>query len=318
MNIAFLTEGNYAGKVPRTNANRTDGAWICALNATHHYIYDKNIPNYDLGIFIIPKRCDENFDIRLWTNWFDENLRHKFGKIAVMQEGPNDGWLDWTLECQTAYMNFIAGQCDLIFCHNEIDKNYYAGFFTGKQVEILPTLLIEDSINQSSLRRPENRSGVMIGGNMCQWYGGMDSLNIAMQIGGEIYVPSMGRKQDGEEAIIGLTHLSYMNWTNWMTELSKRKYAVHLMRTYAAGTFNLNCAHLGIPCIGYNQCDSQRICFPELSVNEGDLLEARRIAKHLAENDQFYNHVSLYAKKAWKDNYSEEIFLKKFNGYFEN
>ena len=39
MKIAFFTETGYEGKFPRNNPNmRTDAAWICALNATHHPI----------------------------------------------------------------------------------------------------------------------------------------------------------------------------------------------------------------------------------------------------------------------------------------
>ena len=57
MNIAFFTETEYTGKIPRNNSNmRTDTAWICALNADHYNIHNQEIPNkYDLGICIIPK-----------------------------------------------------------------------------------------------------------------------------------------------------------------------------------------------------------------------------------------------------------------------
>jgi len=39
------------------------------------------------------------------------------------------------------------------------------------------------------------------------------------------------------------------------------------MLTIAAGTFSLNCAYFGIPCIGNEKVDTQRLCFPELSVD---------------------------------------------------
>ena len=62
MKIAFFTETGYEGKFPRNNPNmRTDAAWICALNATHHPIsVIHNIPSnsYDWGIVIIPKKKD--------------------------------------------------------------------------------------------------------------------------------------------------------------------------------------------------------------------------------------------------------------------
>ena len=58
MKIAFFSEGGYTGKVPRNNPNmRTDTAWVCALEATHHPIPTiHQIPDnsYDIGIIIIP------------------------------------------------------------------------------------------------------------------------------------------------------------------------------------------------------------------------------------------------------------------------
>ena len=38
----------------------------------------------------------------------------------------------------------------------------------------------------------------------------------------------------------------------------------------AAGTFNLNCDYLGIPCVGYNNVNTQK-CHPNLSVDVGDV-----------------------------------------------
>ena len=51
MKIAAFTEGNYTGQIPRNHPNmRTDVAWVCALDATHHPIaklrsLSDNIPN---------------------------------------------------------------------------------------------------------------------------------------------------------------------------------------------------------------------------------------------------------------------------------
>ena len=63
MNIAFFTEGGYTGKIPRNNPNmRTDQAWMCALDATHHCVFqlEQVIQKYDIGIVIIPKEKIEN------------------------------------------------------------------------------------------------------------------------------------------------------------------------------------------------------------------------------------------------------------------
>ena len=236
MEIAFFTEGNWSGKVTRDNPNmRTEMAWMCALNADHYNLHMTPNKSYDLGIVIIPKK-DPTFDIK--------KLKDSCNKLASMQEGPHWYFQDYPLDKQIWYYNTLQ-EMDFLFVHNQIDKHYFEGL-TGKECKIMPSLMIEDMI--SSI--PDNvGEGVMMGGNFCHWYGGFDSYIVAQEFGTDVCVPSMGRKIEGEEQMENLTHLSYLNWTNWIAELSKRKYGVHLMRTHAAGTFALNCAYLGIPCI---------------------------------------------------------------------
>ena len=56
MKIAFFTEMNFVGKIPRTHENmRTEFAWMVALNADHYNIRQIPPQTYDLGIIIIPK-----------------------------------------------------------------------------------------------------------------------------------------------------------------------------------------------------------------------------------------------------------------------
>ena len=53
MNIAFFTEMNFTGKIPRDHTNmRTEFAWMCALEADHWNINDMPDTSYDLGILI--------------------------------------------------------------------------------------------------------------------------------------------------------------------------------------------------------------------------------------------------------------------------
>ena len=99
-----------------------------------------------------------------------------------------------------------------------------------------------------------------------------------------------------------------MNWKEWIHKLNEFKYGVHLMRTHAAGTFALNCACLGIPCIGYEGLDTQEICHPNTTVKLGDLKKARDIAKELRNNEEFYIHCSRGAKDAYQKLYHENNF----------
>ena len=102
-----------------------------------------------------------------------------------------------------------------------------------------------------------------------------------------------------------------MEWRDWIHALNKFKYGVHLMRTHAAGTFALNCAYLGIPCIGYRGLDTQEICHEDLTVELGDLTRARQLAKKLRNDTEFYLYCSEKSKYRYESNYTEQKFLEK-------
>ena len=298
MKIAFFTEGGYQGKVPRNHPNmRTELAWMCALNADHWNINQPPNQQYDLGIVIIPKK-NPQFDLNKLKQYCD--------KITVMQEGPNWYWQDYPLNQQIWYFNTIQ-EADFMFVHNESDKKYYEGL-TGKECKILPSLMIEDSV--TNLPQIE-RKNTIIGGNFCSWYGGFDSYITAQEAECPIYIPSMGRKIDGEENMPELNHLPYMNWVEWIKTLNTFKYGVHMMRTHAAGTFALNCAYLGIPCIGYEGLDTQEKCHPNLTVKLGDLVSAKEKLILLKTDKDFYNECTFSAKENYLK-YNEKTFINKW------
>ena len=298
MKIAFFTEGQYQGKVNRNNPNmRTDLAWICSLEADHWNINQSPDQQYDLGIVIIPKK-NPQFDL--------SKIKQYCNKIAVMQEGPNWYWQDYLLQQQIWYYNTIQ-EADFMFVHNKSDKKYYEGL-TGKECKILPSLMVEDSIKDL----PQvDRKDIIIGGNFCSWYGGFDSYIIAQEADCPIYIPSMGRKIEGEEQMPNLNHLPYMNWVEWIKTLNNFKYGIHLMRTHAAGTFALNCAYLGIPCIGYEGLDTQEKCHPNLTIKLGDLAMAKEKIIQLKLDKDYYKECSKIAKLNYKQYYYEERFISQ-------
>jgi hypothetical protein len=118
----------------------------------------------------------------------------------------------------------------------------------------------------------------------------------------------MGRKVENEEHMENLNHLPYMSWVDWIKTLNQFKYGIHLMRTHAAGTFALNCAYLGIPCIGYEGLDTQEKCHPDLTVKLGDLVEAKKKIMELKNNKDYYRHCSKIAKFNYKQYFHENQF----------
>ena len=117
----------------------------------------------------------------------------------------------------------------------------------------------------------------------------------------------MGRRQEGEEQL-GITQLPYLQWNEWITELSKRRIGIHMMRTHAAGTFAMNCAYLGIPCIGYRGLDTQSILHPNLTVEDGDLETARKLVQELDTNEEFYILCSKQSQELYQEHYHERHF----------
>ena len=297
MRIAFFTEMGFNGKVPRTHTNmRTEFAWMVAMNADHYNL--KQIPEqeYDLGIVINSKNHPEWVDV--------EGLKTKCKQVGIMQEGPFWYFQDYPLANQIHYFNNLMS-ADIIYVHNEVDKDYYKGLTDHPDVRVLRSLMIEDPIGE--ITPAGERTGVMIGGNFKSWYGGFDSFMLAKSITDEIYSPQMGRRQEGEEQL-GITQLPYLEWNQWITELSKRKIGIHMMRTHAAGTFALNCSYLGIPCIGYEGLDTQRILHPELTVADGDLKSARKLIKKLHNDKDFYILCSELTQLLYKEHYHEDKF----------
>lgn len=312
MKICFITENGVNGKIPRDYPHaRTEFAWMIALEATHYnlnYVLKNTISEkFDIAVLIPPKNVNLGVNIL--------GIIRKFaGVVSIMQEGPS--WYYQDKENIADQINFILllQAADFVFCHNESDKLYYKTFV--ERVHVLPSLIIEDSIKHLMQNPPKERSNIMLGGNFSSWYGGMDSYLAALRIlldGEHLMLPSMGRSANGEEAYI--KKLPHMQWNQWMEELSNFRIGVHLMRTSAAGTFSLNCAALGIPCIGYSTMDTQIICHPSTSYNTiyDCNVSLQSIFNNVSREDSriICKELGSRAKANYNEFFSEEIFISK-------
>lgn len=318
MKIAFITEMGFNGKIPATHENmRTEFAWMHALDADHFNVSQLNlIQGYDYIFIIFPKggvslnsegiQLDDkpNRFAQLYSFPYVETLKKTNKKVAYMQEGPSWYVNDFSITDQFNFYNQLA-ECDSIFTHNEYDRKWYLGLFPGKPIHRMPSLLIEEHL-QHITPKPENKA--IIGGGFCRWYGGFQSYMIAEEFSCPIHVPSMHNARPMEDQIPNLTHLPYMMWLDWMKNLSTYMYGVHMMPTVAAGTFSLNCAYFGIPCIGNIKVDTQRICHPNLSFEAEDIEEARKAAKLLATQEIFWEDCSTTAKNNYRYHYDIGVY----------
>jgi hypothetical protein len=325
MKIAFLTEMGFIGKVPANHSNmRTEFAWMHALDATHYNIHTTHdVVNYDVVVVIFPKGevflnavggklvDKQNPVSSILASNLVERLKQTNKLVYYMQEGPHWLFNDYELVDQINFYNMIAS-CDGILAHNQSDAKYYRGLFPGKQVGVMPTLMI-DAIVEGIVPQTEDKA--IIGGNFARWYGGFESYMIAQEFNVPIWGQTSHAMREGEDQLFN--HLPRVFWTDWMKQLSSFKYAVHLMPTVAAGTFSLNCAYFGIPCIGNIEVDTQLICHPDLSVEVNDLARARKLAKRLVEDVAFYQHCSTIAKSNYKAYYNQELFTTVLLGILQ-
>tara|TARA_R110002020_G_scaffold2117_3_gene9644 strand:+ start:16423 stop:17403 length:981 start_codon:yes stop_codon:yes gene_type:complete len=323
MKIAFLTEMNFEGKIPSSHPNmRTEFAWMCALDANHYSFANfVKVSNYDHVFAILPKGklnlSAEGTKIgnqinpasTLLNSNVIEELKKQNSKVHYMQEGPSWWFNDYEIIDQFNFYNSLAS-CDSIFAHNEYDSKFYKGLFPTKEVNVMPTLLIEDLIKDI---KPKYEEKVIIGGNFARWYGGFQSYMVADEFEIEKWTQESHAKREDEGQINDLNHLPRIPWLEWMNILSTFKYAVHLMPTIAAGTFSLNCAYFGIPCIGNEKVDTQRICHPDLAVDVDDVEKARSLAKRLKEDKDFYKMCSVTSRTMYQEIYTLNKYKTKLN-----
>lgn len=308
MKSAFLTEMQFNGKIPANHNNmRTEFAWMCALQADHFNIHQyEQVWEYDVVFIIFPKATvklntvglemttpGQDKDISIYTKPVVETLKKNNAKVCVVQEGPSWFFNEYDVPTQFNFYNQLA-EADIIFAHNEHNTHFYKGLFPRTKITFIPSLMIINPDTCPWSPAPEDKA--IIGGNFCRWYGGFQSYLVACDFNVPIYVPASHCKRKGEEQVPDLHHLPWVFWTEWMKQLATFKYAVNLMPTVAAGTFSMNCAHYGIPCIGNEKVSTQSSLFPELSVDVDDIHGARHLALKLRTDAKFYRQQSEQAK----------------------
>ena len=315
MNVAFLTEMEFNGKLPELHPNaRTEIAWMIATKADHFNIYQyPQVRGYDAVFVILPKGLTKlntvglelqlnlpDKDMAIYSSPIIEVLKTNNKKVCYVQEGPNWFFNDYTLDNQFHFYNQLS-LCDVIFAHNKSDMLFYQGMFPGVKVANIPTLMLDTLVKNIT---PTKENKVLVGGNFCRWYGGFQSYVIAEVFGGcEKWTQTSHCQQRGEDQIPDLKHLPRLQWDGWMQTLSTFRYAVHLMPTVAAGTFSLNCAYFGIPCIGNRDMDTQIEFFPDISVDINNVYDARNLAEIIYTNPTVYDSITKQSMELCRNSY---------------
>jgi len=322
MKTAFVSEIPYFGKFTREHPNmRVEFAWMVQHDATHFPIGNyQQVEGFDEVYVIIPKgeltlnavgadllAVYPPTDTNPVKKFLGENiiqvLKGKNVKVFIIQEGPTTLFNDWSVETQMLWYSNVM-QSDGICCHNTSDVPFYEGLFKGLiPVTVKKTVMIDTLLKK--LQPVDTTDTVIIGGNFSRWYGGFQSWIVASELVDDLntaaFVQTSHSTRFSENLYLNV--LPRMSWIDWMDRLRQFKYAVHLMPTVAAGTFNLNCAYWGIPCIGNKKVDTQRECFPLLSVDPEDVLSASILAQRLRNEKEFYTQVSEHAKRIAREKF---------------
>ena len=313
MKILFLSELGHTDKVPRDYRHmRTEFAQMCALQSDHLPITQiqnyQGDTDYDHVVLLISK----TLQLREFLLTFDivETARQLGKKVWFMQESTS--WIHQTMKLphQVTHVN-ILNSVDGILSENVTDYKYYRGVAPNTPVHTIPTLMIEDYLLDA--RKTEKQNKTMIGGNCSDWYGGFDSYLVADVYKNKIDMPRM-RNTDFHDQLPRLSIIPHIEFTDWIYKLSEYKYAVHLMPAITAGTFCLNSAFLGIPCIGYEESDPQRLCQPDLSVELYNIERAKQLANRLKNDEDFYKECSRKSIENYTKHYHETVFLKYMEG----
>lgn len=319
----FLTEMGFTGYIDLSHPNlRTEFAWMYALNANHININNyNNVTGYDNVFVIIPKgrvfldACgidlsnnEKNPTSNLLRVDFVNVLKQNNKMVYIIQEGPSWWLQNYNIEDQINFINLIQS-ADGLLAHNEYDVKFWSGYIDN--VKVIPTLMITNAIDNII---PTPTDKIIIGGNFSRCYGGLSSYVVAQEFNMPIYTMTSHSKQLNEEHLVN--HLPRLMWQEWMLAIKDFKYAVHLMATVSAGQFNLNCSYYGIPCIGNEKLDVQRICNPLLSVDADDVFSARKLAKQLTNDVDFYNECSTQSKENYNKYFTIDSWINKMNNQF--
>lgn len=312
-----FTEMGLEGKMPKDYPNMRVlesqmMAWDC-----HHVPLPKVLQEdkkYEGNAVVVLPKGNMEKEIIAWLvqnhfNTIKEVKEKVTGEVWFYQDGEAGYWNQHIVTLQIWWYNNVAS-CDKIICPNETDIKYYKGMFKSKPVSVMRSIMayVPEGMDESEIK-------TIISGPIWREYNGFDQILIAKHFKAPIWIPPMGQDRMPKDSwdtagSLGVNYLKYTDWKTWMQQLSSYSYAVNMPGVTCAASFSLNCAWWGIPCVGNSHADTQRICYPETSVEYNDIEAAIKIADKLVEDKEFYNKVSKDAKRIAREEFTKQKFLE--------
>ena len=295
MKILYLTDLNYEGITKDFQMGpRPPMSWISGLESYHcSYTNLNKIPHNNFDIAILG--ClHENVDL-LNINIIDKVK--KSAKKLLFQHDSDHRYFYRNNSLLRSYMlNFIIVNVDGILIHNDLDKKYYETLY--KKPCFYHKQLLLDVYDR--LKLPTEKNGFLLGG-IEDRYGALDGY-ILLQ---DYTSHSIYHFSNNETQIPNLNLIpNNFDYLNFNQTLSQFKIALNLTPLAIGGSFPLQCAMVKTPCIGWNNSNPHKECFPDLVVDYGDFNGLRTILNKLLDDDEFYNYVIENARIKFIKNFS--------------
>tara|TARA_R110000764_G_scaffold37678_3_gene83686 strand:- start:147 stop:1124 length:978 start_codon:yes stop_codon:yes gene_type:complete len=239
-------------------------------------------------------------------------LQEKFEGVYIYQDGEIGWWNQVDTRLQAWWYNQLRAASGILV-PNSTDVSFYKGLFPDKEIKVIRSVMTDEGLDKSKFKPKENRT--LITGPLTREYNGFSQLLLAHNLDMPVDIPPMGESRMPKDSWemadnLGVNYLQYMTWAEWMYNLSRYKIGYMMSSATASGSFALNCAYLGIPCIGDKRADTQSILFPDLAVDVFDNEKALELTFKLKNDLDFYIEVSNKAKRLYKQEFTKEKMLK--------
>ena len=239
-------------------------------------------------------------------------LKEKFEEVYIYQDGEIGWWNQVDTRLQAWWYNQLIAS-DGILVPNSTDISFYKGLFPDKKIKVIRSVMTDEGLDKTKFKPKENRT--IVTGPLTKEYNGFSQLLLAHNLDMPVDIPPMGESRMPKDSWemapnLGVNYLQYMSWAEWMYNLSRYKIGYMMSAATASGSFALNCAYLGIPCIGDKRADTQSILFPDLAIDVFNNEKALELTFKLKNDLDFYIEVSNKAKRLYKQEFTKEKMLK--------
>ena len=239
-------------------------------------------------------------------------LQEKFDGVYIYQDGEIGWWNQVDTRLQAWWYNQLRA-ANGILVPNSTDIPFYKGIFSTKDIKVIRSVMTDEGLDKTKFKDKENK--IIINGPLTREYNAFPQILLAHNTGMEIDIPPMGESRMPKDSWemapnLGINYLEYMSWVDWMYNLSRYKIGYMMSSATASGSFALNCAYLGIPCIGDKRADTQSILFPDLAIDVFDNKKALDLTLKLKKDLDFYIEVSNKAKRLYKKEFTKEKMLQ--------